>query len=304
MTPRLRRAHPGPLGRHHLLLLLAWVCLVPLLVGQPRGRLPAYQQPVDPLRSQQEAATFLRELRGVGIRGDFRFSFTLEHLPRRGAVERYTGQLEGRWLPGLRQLSLEFTERGEAQVLPAQLWTLAGIRDALWLRPAAADTPQALSAEDSLEPLGEGLVLTPFDLQMPFLEWPTFIYEGADKFRSRPVHSFLLLPPGSDRARAVQPPGAPPEVTTEPPWPGLGGVRIRVDADFYALLEAEVLDASGEVIRRWRASRFREVDGQWLVQTLEVFDTRTRDKTRLQVEDVELGLALPEAAFYPEPAAL
>ena len=46
-----------------------------------------------------------------------------------------------------------------------------------------------------------GTNLTAFDLQMPFLYWPDFIYEGLARMHGRPAHQFLFYPPADVAAQ-------------------------------------------------------------------------------------------------------
>src|ERR1019366_8350061 len=101
----------------------------------------------------------------------------------------------------------------------------SGSQPASWLQNPNQPGPRLLTPAESLTPIS-GTDLTLFDLQMPFLYWDDFAYEGIAKVRSRPAYSFLLYPP-ADLAAAR---------------PELGAVRVVLDTQFHALVQAEMLD--------------------------------------------------------------
>jgi thymidine phosphorylase len=129
-----------------------------------------------------------------------------------------------------------------------------------------------------------GTGLTIFDLQMPFLYWADFTYEGQAKLRGRPTHSFILRPPSG----------------YVPPQPGLTGVRVLLDVQFQAMVQAELLGPKGAVEKSIVLLDLKKVGEQWLVKTIDVRDLRSRDKTRLTITAAALSLALPVETFTPD----
>ena len=126
-----------------------------------------------------------------------------------------------------------------------------------------------------------GTDLTIFDLQMPFLYWTDFTYEGQAKVRGRPTYSFILRPP----------PGY------VPPQPGLTGVRVLIDTQFQAMVQADQLGPKGAVERSVVLLDLKKVGEQWLVKTIDVRDMSSRDKTRLTITAAAINLKLPDGTF-------
>ena len=143
--------------------------------------------------------------------------------------------------------------------------------------------PRALSAAESLEPVS-GTDFTLFDLQMPFLYWDDFIFEGVAKVRSRPAYSFLLYPP-ADLAAAR---------------PELGAVRVALDTQFHTLVQAEMLDGKGSLIKSITVLDVKKVGEQWFVKSIDLRNRATRDKTRFEVTAAAMDLALPDTIFAPD----
>jgi len=140
----------------------------------------------------------------------------------------------------------------------------------------------AATTTETLQPLA-GTDFTVFDLQMPFLHWPDFVYEGLAKVRGRPAHRFLLFPP-TDFVAAR---------------PGLSGVRIYIDTQFQALVQAEQLGAEGKTAKSVTLLDLKKVGEQWLVKSVDLRNHATRDKTRLTFRAAALDLALPAETFDP-----
>jgi len=232
---------------------------------------------------QAEGERILDEFRRAGIAGDYWLAFELRVLPRKDPERTLTGRMLGtRGMDGpLTRLSLP--AGGEEH-----RWLIQnGPNPAAWSWQGAVTggTAKELSPADSFEPIA-GTDLTVFDLQMPFLFWTDFVFEGIARARGRPAHSVLLYPP-TDMAAAR------PELT---------GVRVFIDTQFQALLAAELLGPKGAPVKSITVLDLKKSGEQWIVKSIDVRNHQTRDKTRFTVLAVALGLALPAGVF--DPAAL
>ncbi|AOS45991.1 hypothetical protein Verru16b_03082 [Lacunisphaera limnophila] len=219
---------------------------------------------------QAEGARILGEFRQAGIAGDYWLAFELRVMPRHGAERTVLGALLGTRGPG-----------GPLSRLTAG--------DGLWLI-ASGPMPDAWTLENGTAVAtspAQGLAgtgLTVFDLQMPFLYWKDFTYEGQARVRGRPTDSFILRPPA----------GLPV------PVPELTGVRVLIDTQFQAMVQAELLGAKAEVLKSIALLDLKKVGEQWLVKSIDVRDHRTRDKTRFTVRAAALDLTWPDALFTPQ----
>ncbi len=224
----------------------------------------------------------MEEFRAAGIAGSYWLEFSLRVMPRKGAERTVGGQLFGR-----RNDQGPLTRLSLANPEGRQDWLIqSGPQSASWMQGAGESAPRALTAADSLVPIS-GTDLTIFDLQMPFLYWEDFVFEGVAKIRSRPAYSFLLYPP-ADLAAAR---------------PDLGAVRVALDTQFHALVQAEFLDAKGELIKSISVLDLKKVGEQWFVKSIDLRNRATRDKTRFEVTAAALNLALPDTIFVPESLA-
>ena len=228
---------------------------------------------------QTEGRLALEEFRAAGIAGNYWLEFDLRVLPRTGNERSLRGQLFGtRGEKGpLTRLSFATSEG-------FQTWLIqSGPQPACWLSVPGHPEGRSLTAAESLQPIN-GTDLTPFDLQMPFLYWDDFIFEGVAKVRSRPAYSFILYPP-ADLAAAR---------------PDLGAVRVALDTQFHALVQAEILDSKGGLLKSITVLDLKKVGEQWLVKSIDLRNRATKDKTRFEVTAAALKLVLPDTIFAPE----
>jgi len=232
-------------------------------VGQPMDRAAPGQG------DQAEGARILSEFRQAGIAGDYWLSFELRVMPRKGAERTVTGSLYGTQGQG-GPLTRITTGAGE--------WLIeAGLQPAAWSR--AGDLAEPASPGQALADTGISI----FDLQMPFLYWQDFTYEGQARVRGRPTYSFVLRPPAGQAL----------------PMPELTGVRVLIDTQFQAMVQAEILGSGGVALKSISLLDLKKVGEQWLVKTVDVRDHRTRDKTRFTVRAAALGLNWPRGIFSP-----
>jgi len=228
---------------------------------------------------QAEGARILGQFQQAGIAGNYWLAFELRVMPRKGPERTATGQLlGGRNASGpVTRLTLP----GATGVEGEQRWLIqSGRQPATWLWSGATGRTGALTAAETFEPIA-GTDLTPFDLQMPFLYWTDFVYEGVAKVRGRPAHSFVLYPPAG--LAGVR--------------PGLTGVRVLLDSEFQAFMQAELLGAKGVTEKTITILDLKKVGEQWLPKSIDLRNNLTRDKTRLTFTSAALDLALPDGAL-------
>ncbi|MDX2110943.1 MAG: outer membrane lipoprotein-sorting protein [Verrucomicrobiota bacterium] len=246
----------------NLLLLFVLIAPVVTLHAQPKGRLPPnYINPAQ--LNLAEGQAVMEKFRNAHPAGDYSFHFELRDTPAQGPNQFFRGQLWGSWQaagPVTRIALFKEAERVEFLVQngPApKMWRILADKEA---------TPVALTQTDYTHPLMGSMQFTPFELQMPFIYWKDFVYEGSERVKGRPAYTFILYPPEG----ALLP-------------TNLAAVRVTVDADFNALLRAETLDGSGKPMKSFRILSFKKAGETWIVKTIDLIDERTRAKTRFTV---------------------
>lgn len=250
-------------------MLLAALLAGPAAAQAGRNPAPLQDRSAPGKADQAEGARILGEFHRAGIAGDYWLEFELRVMPRKGEEFTVPGTMLGTRGPDgpLSRITLG-----------GYRWLIAsGPNPAAW-KAAAGGVHEAVVGESFA-----GTQVTVFDLQMPFLYWTDFLYEGKAVVRGRPAHSFILRPPAG----------------ATPPVPGLTGVRVLLDVEFQAMVQAEELGAADTVLKTISLLELKKVGEQWLVKAIDVRDARTRDKTRFTVKSAALDLAWPAGTFDP-----
>jgi hypothetical protein len=234
---------------------------------------------------QAEGRRVLEDFRArQGIPGDYFLEFELHVLPRRGDERVLAGQLWGtRNDQGPLSRVAIVTDAGKKTEL--HLLVQNGPAPVVW-KWNGADAPKPLDVAGLFAPVA-GTNLTAFDLQMPFLYWTDFDYQGLVRMRGRPTHQFLLQPP-KDFAEK---------------YPALKGVRVFLDTQFNALVQVELVGNEGQTIKTISLLELKRIEmrtgKQSIPAIIDVRDEVTRDKTRFLVKGAALGLTLPGEMFAP-----
>jgi hypothetical protein len=205
--------------------------------------------------------------------------FELREMPRRGPERLYHGRL---WGARNDKGPVARFELDASQGAPAHNILVQGGPDAsLWI--ATPPGPAARSETALLAPLVPGLQMTPFDLQMPYLYWLDAALTGEQRVRGRSAYVYTFTPPGEFTAAN----------------PDIRGVRVYLDTQYDALMQSEILAADGKVAKTLSLLELRKVGDRWLPRDLDVRDDVSRDKTRLSVTAIAIGVSMDPAAFDP-----
>lgn len=236
-----------------------------------------------PQIDQAEGRVRMANFRQLGLAGDYCFKFELEHLPRRGKSVIYSGTLWGAWNASGPVSRFELTAAdADPSIGVIELIVQNGSHPSVWLRRDASQEFEQVRGEALFEPIIAGVLYTPFDLQMPFIYWNEFVYEGPGRVLSRTAQWFRMLPP-EESAASKQ----------------LQAVRIGLDDTYDAMLKVELLGLDGSLLSDFKVESFKKVQQQYIVKEITLKDYATRDRTRFQVKAASLGLNFSAAVFDP-----
>jgi hypothetical protein len=229
---------------------------------------------------QAEGRKILEEFRTKGISGDYYLEFLLRVLPRRGDERVVPGRMWGgrNDLGPVSRVILQPGVTGAERRLLVQ----NGPQSAVWAWPDAAGQVAPLGSAALFTPLAD-TDLTAFDLQMPFIYWNDFVFEGVEPVRGRPAHVFLLYPPAGISAQK----------------PDLAGVRVYLDTQFGALVQAQQIGNDNQTLKSITVLDLKKVDSQWIVKTIDVRDEKTRNKTQFTITGAALDLDFSGGLFEP-----
>jgi hypothetical protein len=224
-------------------------------------------------------------MRQLGIEGTYTFVFELRVMPRRGEERTLRGQMWGSRTAAGPVFRYEIWEPGRQQDRVLRFLAQNGPEPELWFFDTASEADEArpLRTSELFTPI-QGTDFVPFDLQMPFLFWNDFAYEGLRRVRGRSSHAFLMY--------------APEELRREFSW--LEGVRMFLDAEFNAVSSAEIVNAAGETIRSFQILDIKGLDNQWFPRSIDYRDARTGDRTRLSIQAAALNLPAESFPFLPQ----
>lgn len=260
------------------------VCAAPLTAQSRLNRpAPRYLQIGQP--DQKEGAKILAAMRNVAPDGGYYLEFELRVLPRRGVGPVIPGRLWGSTNVG-GPISRLMLAAGEGRP-ETRLLVQGGSKPAAWqwspgAPEAGGGAAVTLDKAALFVPLA-GSDLSAFDLQMPFLYWTDFVYEGTTRLLDRPVDTFLLYPPADVAAHR----------------PDLAGVRVYLDPNYHALMQAEQIGEGDRVLKSFRVLSLVRVNERYIVKAVELRDETSRNKSRFTVRAAALGLDFAAPIFEP-----
>ena len=262
--------------RNRLLSLsVRWVACLIALGCHAQSRVPSAPSLEQLTASQGQA--FLAGFRSSNLKGDLCLRFEIIHKPRQGDS-----------LPAIKG-TLWATTRAEAQLLRAEMMdaqdnatlsflTVKSAKESrVWISRRGAPA-EILDVKDSLIPLADGLLISPFDLQLPFTHWPATAYLGTEK-RRRPVHVFDALN----------------QIGCEP-----AKVNFAIDCVYGVLVQATCFDSKDARIRTMLIEEFSKVDDQWMLAACSVRDENNRDADMLRITEAALGEHFKAETFAPD----
>jgi hypothetical protein len=246
--------------------------------------------------SQTKGRALLDAIRSSTFDGDFHFDFQIRLRPKRGAATLIPGRLWGS--RNIQGPVTRITLRPGSPDGQRDLIIQSGPQSAVWTwsrgdtaSTAAANTTTTttnaaaarLDPAAMFEPLA-GMDLTAFELQMPFIYWDDFTYEGLKSGNFRVTHAFLMRPP--------------PDIAAA--QPGLAGVRIYYDEGYRVITVFEILGSKGVVTKTMRLKDFQLVAGRFMLRKAELRNEATGNGTDFNVLLTGVKLDLPRDIFAPE----
>jgi hypothetical protein len=235
---------------------------------------------------REEGERRLQDFRQQRLQGDYIFEFQLEHKPRRARTVRYHGIMWGSWNergPINRFKILPVSEQDDSsEESPVELIIQNGFEPEAWIRRGERDAFEKVVGEALFEPVLPGLLYSVFDLQMPFIYWQDFTYEGPALIgASRVAQRFLMRPPAG----------------YDFPGGSIQGVRVSLDDTYNALWRVEIINEDETIRSRFAVESFKKIDEQYIVKRITLTDYTSKDRTTFDVEEAHVGLLLDAALF-------
>jgi hypothetical protein len=160
-----------------------------------------------------------------------------------------------------------------------------GVTPQAWIRRNDESDFTLIEGGALFEPIMPGLLYSPFDLQMPFVYWKDFTYEGPTLVGvSRVAQQFLMQSPATSASAQH----------------GISGVRVGLDDTYNALWRIEVVNAESEVASRFAVESFKKVQEQYIAKRITLTDYTSRDRTTFEVKAAALNISLNRDLFCPQ----
>ncbi len=206
--------------------------------------------------------------------------FDLREMPRRGDERVFHGRFWG--ARNERGPVTRFEVDGAAGAFSRHILIQGGPGGGFW----TSDGPLAGTAggDALLAPVVPDAEITPFDLvPMPYLYWIDADFTGIQRIRGRQACIYMISPPGDFASGA----------------PGIKSVRVYLDTQYDAMEQSEVIGADGRVAKTLSLLELRKVGSRWIPRDVDVRNEATRDKTRLTLTGVAVGIPVDPSAFDP-----
>jgi hypothetical protein len=206
--------------------------------------------------------------------------FDLREMPRRGPEHAFHGRFWGeRNERGpVTRLELDVGKGGFSHRFLVQ----GGPDGGVWTSDAGA--PGTANADAAMSPLAPGVEMAPFDiLPMPYLYWLDAELVSVERIRGRPAYTFVFTPPAEFAAGN----------------PSVRSVRAYLDTQYDALVQSEITAKDGTLSKTLSLLELRKVGDRWIPKDVDVRNEATRDKTRLSLTAVAVGIPAAPTAFDP-----
>ncbi len=229
---------------------------------------------------QAKGLEILQSFRNSGLAGDYFLNFSLQTYGADREKFQVAGVLYGS-RNGNGPISLIEIDEPSGSGRSVRYLIQNGPEPFVWRADEGDEIPVLLTGGVLSQTLF-GTDVTPFDLQLPYLFWEDFTYEGQVRFRGRPTNVFLLFPP--EREEGL--------------YPGITGVRLYLDSQFNAMMQAEILNEALEVGKKINLLKIKKIDGEWMAKAI---DVRMPDgvKTRFRIESASMSCAWDPSMFEP-----
>lgn len=226
----------------------------------------------------QEASEMWGKFKSAKIAGDYVMDFTITHSPRKGENVEYTGEIYGT-RRGDEVLTRIRVKKANQENAPVSDFILSNSSRGGVVWKAEGDKFVEVSKADWFKPLVDGLIYSPFDLLMPYVNWK-YVYVGGGRI-GQAVYFFDLLPPSKEIAKEVS------------------RVRIAITREFNSPAQTEIYNQEGDVAKKVTLGSVKKFDGLWLVRQMFARDEKSRDKDKLEFRAGAVKTIIDSSVFDP-----
>lgn len=224
----------------------------------------------------QEASEMWRKFKSSTIAGDYAMSFTITHSPRRGENVEYVGEIFGT-RKGDEILTRIRVKKVEPKDSPISDFILSNSSRGGIVWKSQGDKFVEVPKSDWFKPLVEGLIYSPFDLLMPYVNWQS-VYVGGGRI-GQAVYFFDLVPPTKELAKEIS------------------RVRVAITREFNSPAQTEIYGANGDIMKKVTLGSVKKFDGLWVLREMSARDEKTRDKDKLEFRSGAVKTIIDSSVF-------
>lgn len=225
--------------------------------------------------SPSEAQDMWNAFKHMKISGDYAMGFTITHSPRHGDNEEYVGEIFGGERNGDTVTRIRVKKAGDKSAKVSDFILVNSPRNSsVW--KVENGKFSLLDKSEWLKPMVEGLIFSPFDILMPYINW-RHKYAGAGRI-GQAVY-FFDLSPDNDIGDKIS------------------NVKIAVTREFNSPAQTQIFDAKGGILKTVTLGSVKKTDGLWIVLELSARDEASRDKDKLRFRAAKLNTVIDSAVF-------
>jgi hypothetical protein len=270
-----------------LLSIFGIICLGSgFLLGQVSFPARGFSSILDDSQAQQKLTSFRNLFYSTPSQQAFHqaylYQFEFSHFPKRGKPVIHYGALSATQ-PDSPVLRVDlFSSSGEDIPYTSFLLIRDPKNSEVWKADSSNSEAIKIDPADWLLPWKDGVNQTPFDLLMPFVNWP-YEYEKSGRVCGRPAHLFSFSPPNDQfffRSQDYK-------------------IRLAIDDAYDAPLRIEYLDGGILPARTFSLQSFKKIEDQWVVKAIDAKHRDSQSRTRYELKAVAQGLDFTPSLFQP-----
>jgi len=215
----------------------------------------------------------------------YRFQFI--HYPRNKSAEVKNGLLSGPY-PESPNSRLDILDSSIDQESRISYLLIRDLKDSkVWHWQSQFKEVSQIKAENWQNSWVRGIHHSPFDLLMPFVNWP-FDYQKSGRVCGRRSHLFNFTSPSRQKTHKTK----------------LQSIRLALDDTYDAPLRVEHFDGGILPSRIVSLQSLKKVDDRWIVKSVDVKERDSKSRTRFEIQAVAHDLDLSPAIFTSDGLSL
>lgn len=256
----------------------------PYLIGQinfpARGFAPLLDRESAVKKVNQFKAAYFGDHEKAAYHRAYLYRFQFIHYPRNKSAEVKNGLLSGPY-PESPISRVDIVDTSIDQVPRISYLLIRNLKDSkVWHWQSDFKEISQIKAENWQNSWIKGINHSPFDLLMPFVNWP-FKYQKSGRVCGRRSHLFTFTFPSTRNIDKTNP----------------QSIRLALDDTYDAPLRIEHFDGGILPSRIVSLQSLKKVNDRWIVKSVDVKERDSKSRTRFEIQGVAHDLDLSASIF-------